>query len=270
MLADERLSRPAPPAWPLLRWGSLLMSPWTRDGHLHELGAMQALAGELDAATQAAIDVHLRQCPACKAAYDQSALAWEAPLPARVRPPPPPAWRRLAQHAALPLVALAAVGLLVTLPQREPTEVFTARGGALNLEVYRNDGHVARVVSGDHVREGDRLGFRVATDLAGHLIVLGLDSAGEVYPVWPQPPERGTVPVAASPAPVPLDGAIVLDNTPGEERLLALLCPTPRTWEDLARRAEAQDPAAAAPLGLLDHGCAQTEVRLIKDTSETP
>lgn len=267
---------------------------WDRDGHLHELGVHRLLAGELGGA---ALEVgrHLEGCAVCQARRDAvQAIAAEplpelkfparsglaqaprragaegvaaqasAPVAAPLAAPvaaPLAARRPIRRWGAVGGVAALLLGGLLWSQVPEPGE-FTARGGGLRLEVWREEqGKARRLQDGDGVQAGDRLGFRVASEAPGELIVAGVDGTGAVYPVWP-PGGSGSAPVTASKEAQQLDAAIQLDSTPGAERIVALRCGEPVGWGWLSGALKAE--AGAERLPALKEGCVQEEVRLQK------
>lgn len=251
---------------------------WSRDGHLLELALSVLQAGELSAEDRQRAEGHLGECALCRARQEELRALAARPLPTLRRPPAPAAPAPMAEVIPLrrwlgPAVALAAaaVGLVVLLPSEPGPDTFTARGGALQLEVYRDEGaRSTRLHAGDVVHGGDRLGFRVGHPKGGELIVFGLDSAGSVYPVWPSSPAPATQQVQPRQGVQSLDAAIVLDNSSGQERLIALLCKEPRSWEEIVRAAGRSKPPPEGALATLEPACAQAEVLLRKDVSSAP
>ncbi len=226
---------------------------YDREGHLSPLGLHQVALGEADAHD------HLATCAACQSRLEGLRLAAAAPLPAlRLRGEVVALPRRRLWVAAGSALAMAAALLLwVGGPApgdgTEP-DTFTARGTDLRLEVYRDaPGGAERLAEGSLVAPGDRLGFRFASRSSGHLVVLGIDEAGSVYPVWPAE-GSGTVPVEPAPEGRQLDAAVALDDTPGDERLICLRCDGPLAWPDIVAASGRRIP-----------GCAQAELRLRKD-----
>ena len=257
---------------------------FTRDGHLLDLTLERLVAGEI---TENDIADHLAGCTPCTerkiAILADSRRA--IPLLRRAEVPEEP--------AALPdnviplrrerpwwsaaggfLAAAAAVLLLVNLdpagpiPLQHPDDHFTSKGGdlpALEMEVYRNEhGESTRISSDDRVFPGDQIGFRVGSEADGHLLILGIDSTGAAYPCYPADGSSAAI-QQGEPAEVP--GAIHLDATLGVERLIAVRCPEPAVFDDLA--GALQDAASGlstdgATPQLRDR-CAQQEVRLIKE-----
>ncbi len=255
---------------------------FTRDSHLQDLALERLVIEDLTAGEVARVRDHLADCPACieRMKAIQSELA--SPLPelvhAGARAPARGelgrffadlrryGWFAGGLGAAL---VVAGVALVIALPKNvDPrgTE-FRDRGAALSFEVYRqDDGGAVRVRDGDGVRPGDRLGFRVASREDGHLVVLGVDSALNVYPCFPLDAAGGPAAWTASPQPVQLGTAIQLDATPGQERLVALLCERPVGFEQLSTQLmnAATDADSWADLPPLHGDCLQQELRVRK------
>jgi hypothetical protein len=179
--------------------------------------------------------------------------------------------RRRWLGAALPLVAAAAL-LVLLLPRllRDPTGVRPKGHGAalaLDVVVRHADGRIEALQDHGRVRAGDRIRFVVSAAEPGHLVILGLDAAGtvSVYLADGSDPHR-----IAPGARQAMPGSILLDATPGAERLVALECAARfpvADAVDAGRRAlgaAARDPRRAGPLGL--PGC--QEAALTMDKSE--
>ncbi len=260
------------------------MTPFRRDGHLSDLGLERLLAGEVE---RELAEPHLATCPTCAARLAQL----EAPLPlpqlragsraSRTPParssPPEPLFSLPAPPAAgaspeaveagegrsagaggrwwlVGGLAAAAAALLVVLGGRsEDPQGWRARGAGPTLEVYvaRGEG-AARLRDGDAVRPGDRLGFRLRDPEGGHVLVVGVDATGAVYPCWP--PDGRSRPLPPSLQPTQLDAAVAVDATPGDERIVAIRCAAPIGLTDVA---PAGPPAPA--------GCSVSELRLVKE-----
>ncbi len=261
---------------------SLDPSLFTRDWHLQDLALERLVIEDLDPADAQKVRDHLSTCAACSDRHGAIAAELAAPLPelapAGVRARPREAGSsvlssimrlRWFMGGVGATVAAAAVALVVMLPviDDEIGSEFRDRGSELSFEVFRKDDKGAvRVQDGDGVRAGDRIGFRVASQDDGHLLVLGIDSTMTPYPCYPADPSRGPAAWAASPQPVQLDAAIELDATPGQERIIALLCQQPVGFDEVAPqlRTAASDVEAWGDLPDLHAGCLQRELRLHK------
>jgi hypothetical protein len=126
-----------------------------------------------------------------------------------------------------------------------------------------------RVLDGDAVSPGDRLGFKVFARKPGYVMILGVDERGQDYLCYPQHPgaiQAGEVQAAsiqAADQPVALNAAVRLDDALGQEHLIGLLCDAPFALSDVRAALSAQ-PTARAPLPALRAGCAQWEMTLNK------
>ena len=260
---------------------SLDPSIFARDWHLQDLALERLELDDLDPAAERSVRDHLTSCLACKARHQAIVAELAVPLPVleaeAVQAPeasnvvPLPVRRSFwVAGGAAAAMAMAAAFMVMTLlqpvdPQLDPE--FQIRGSELSLEVYRQDDKGAvRLRDGDGVRPGDHLGFRVASQDAGYLLVFGVDSTLEPYPCYPSDPSRGAQAWAASPRPVQLDAAIQLDATPGQERIIALLCDEPVGIDIVAptlRQASA-DLQSWQDLPPFDLSCLQRELRLNK------
>ncbi|MEZ4320281.1 MAG: hypothetical protein R3F61_22570 [Myxococcota bacterium] len=239
------------------------MNGLREDGHLTDLALEYALAGTPLPATAAHLDT-CAECTARLAAADDVALpelpGLQMPVQAAVvadavAQAPEPAnrpWVWAVGALAAAAVALIAVPLAMA-PQDDGVRV---KGAALSLQVYRDEGETSpRLKDGDLVSPGDRLGFRIRNRDRGWLMVLGLDAADDPYLCYPQNEGGRAVETDASPRPRPLPEAIRMDDTPGTETLVAVLCDRPFAFEAMAERVRADD---------LPEGCAIDELTLEK------
>jgi hypothetical protein len=239
-----------------------------RDGHLLELGMERALAGELGPDSRAAIEAHAQACPDCARRW---ALAQERPelpplrlSPALAQPDPSP---EPANRGWIWALAALAAGALVGLGLRPvgglEEERYTAKGAGLVLEVYRDaEGPDERLLDGASARPGDRIGFRVQSAEAGHLLVVGVDDRGQVYPCHPQGPAPAAARLEPQAGAVDLPAAVQLDPTLGVERIVALRCAEPFDLEELRPALIGLPPEGPVPA--LRAGCEQDIVRLHK------
>lgn len=243
-----------------------------RDGHLTQLALEQLQLGE---PLSASVEGHIGACDACRQRLQQVAQ-WHAHV--QVRPPAQvvPLRRRLASQwlPAAGLLALAALVLLVLGRDPEPRqlpvpvgETVRSKGSPVDFEVYAYDGAVVRqVFAGDVVHPGERLGFRLRTAQASHVMVAGVDSQGSAYLCYPYGESAQSRLLPATPIPVAVDDAVVLDAVPGDEHLVALFCPEPFAFAGVAdklRTLVASRPALQALPIVLD-GCLQRELALRK------
>lgn len=205
----------------------------TRDGHLTDLSLERHLAGEIDVAA------HLDGCALCRdrwAALEADEAAVVLRPPARVTPPTGNGGRLMLFGGLL--AAAAAVVFFVLRPAGtvgDPIDDGVRLKGSFAFEVHAHDGSRSRqVLDGDAVAAGERLGFRVKTSAAGHLLVLGRDGSGETWLAWPQQGGGQSAPFGPAVSARDLGEAVRLDTTPGDERLQAVLCEAPVTQAQVA------------------------------------
>ncbi|MGA9521184.1 MAG: DUF4384 domain-containing protein [Myxococcaceae bacterium] len=245
------------------------------DACLSNLALDRLLAGELDGQEQGkSARAHLELCSECSARYRELTArqagfpqeVWVAGEVARAkrRTRGPQLWR-----VAGPTLGLAAAAalLLVVVPQVE--EGSERIKGGLSLRVFKRNtaGAVTELASGESAAAGDQLRLEVGTPRMGYVRVVGIDSAGHVTVYYPEKGEEiATAPIGKTMLP----GSIVLDDTAGTERLVALLCETP---VDVARVREAAERAlregAGSPqrVGRLGLSCEQVMFEVHKDTA---
>jgi hypothetical protein len=166
-----------------------------------------------------------------------------------------------------------AVAGLVLWSQRASSPGDRTKGAlALTVHVKRApvDGRTPTVeaVNGEGtLRAGEEMRFTVAAARPGFAVVLGLDAAQSVTVYVPAAGSTTRpTPIEAS-RPVTLPGSVIADETPGFERIVAVVCPTetsPETLREKARAALAMAggrPDAVASLGT---GCVESSVLLRK------
>jgi hypothetical protein len=150
------------------------------------------------------------------------------------------------------LAAAAAIVLVVVgrpAPKSEEPTVRTKGGLSLGLIAKHLDGTIETLTSPAQLAPGEAIELEISTTTAGYLGVIGLDSAGVVSTYAPaRRMDAG--------GPQLLDGSIVLDATPGPERIIAVMCATESEIETVAARGRAAltrvggNPAAVDLLGL--------------------
>ena len=189
-------------------------------------------AGELPPAERETIESHAAGCATCQQRLDALAarrqafsetpelralglqLASEAPA----RP-----WWQLALAPAL-AVGIAALALVLWRPGGPPAPSAIRMKGALTLVLHRQTAAGSEALDeGAIVHPGDRLGFRVRTDLPGHVALLVRDGAGQEQRLLPRAASAPQVALGST----DLDVAVVLDATRGATRFLLLRCETP-------------------------------------------
>ncbi len=227
------------------------MGVFARDGHILALGLERHQAEDLSAEETQGLNQHVEACTLCQSRAEHIRQGLELPplkLPQRPQlqliaggagrgaapppapaPTPPPARRR---WWLLPVAAMA-VGLLVTvlLPRQPPA---TQRPASLSMEVYR-DSNSQRLLPGDQVVEGEKLVFRVRSDEDGYLLVSERNGAGQSRSCYPTGDSPQAVLLRGGPDAMVLPTALELDNSLGEEILIATRCPNPFGMETVTR-----------------------------------
>ena len=99
-------------------------------------------------------------------------------------------------------------------------------------------------------------------------MILGIDSTGEVYPCYPQERTGSAVLIEGGGGLKDLPTAVQIDETPGAERIVAVLCDGTFTTAELSRSLAAAKPGAEGRLPTLRQGCLQQEILLQKATGE--
>jgi len=235
--------------------------------HLSSLALERSVAGE------AVDEDHLAACAHCQGrraelARDTAQLLRDLDVPGAVgallrsvAPAPRPWYRRPGVAAAfVGLAACAALGVFTRDggSRDEPADV--RRKGSLGFEVIRRDlhGHVGEVASGDQLAPGEAIRFRVVSRDPGFLAIFGVDTAQAVTSYGASLPLAGGVPRL-------LDGSIILDDTLGAERIVAVVCAWPIAGElGLAREALAAAGGDPRQLGRIAPGCREASVLIEK------
>jgi hypothetical protein len=136
---------------------------------------------------------------------------------------------------------------------------------ALDVVVKHANGHVEALGADGRVRAGDAIRFLVSAPRAGHLVILGLDAAGQVSVYVADGDDAHKIDRGTRQA---MPGSIILDATPGAERLVALECearfPVAQAVDAGRRSLEnaAHDPRRVGTLGL--PGCLETSLTMDK------
>ena len=188
---------------------------------LSDLILDRLILGEL--AAEGAIAEHLAGCATCRAQL-ADLRAHQAAFEAEAVPPSPRRQRRWPRRPLVVSIATAlasAAAVVVVLHRPSPTPVRMKGGFTLELVARRADGSIDTVLPGGTLAGGDAIRFRVSAPASGRLVIVGLDSAGHVTPYTPSTGSAQPWPAGAG---VLVDGSIVLDDTPGTERIVALLC----------------------------------------------
>ena len=189
--------------------------------------------GQATAAERSWIDGHLRACPRCaamSASFEADRRAFharhvvEAPR-AFTTVAPQPARRRRRAWLALGFVVPAA-GVLLSATARHdarpisPEPAVGVKGGTTLLVAANRGERVFPVRSGERLRRGDRIRFVVEHQQYPFVLIASVDGAGgtTIYYPYGGPQslrlEKGDR--------VELPGSIVVDASPGPERIFAL------------------------------------------------
>ncbi len=281
------------------RWGAGVLD---RDGHVTALALERYLHEPKAHGLRRTLDAHLSACGTCAGRLSAMEAMNATPLvvpPAllqrrtqakvvQLRP-------RIFATAALAIAAVALVavalpqalgGAAVDLDATDPAPMVQGpgagsatgatgavaastglrrKGGSFDVGFWVHDGARERAVaSGDTVRAGERVGFRVWSATPGYLLIVGVDSSGPAYACHPQSGTAGLV--AAAPEARTLASAVRFDAKPGLERLVALRCDAPFALADvrvaLERAGHGADPKRQLPV--LRPGCAQRQIVLRK------
>jgi hypothetical protein len=248
----------------------MILPPVRPETCLSDLALDRITIGEVSESET--VSAHLVSCAGCRGRLDElrrehAAFAeteFVAGLAASARKRSLPT-RRAGALAALTTTLVAAAAVLFFLPRPARTPRVRYKGGfQLSLVARRADGHVERVTQGATLAPDDAIRFRVASDRNTWLVIVGVDTAGQVTPYVPQDGSALALPATHDRI---LDGSIILDDTEGSERVVALSCPKPLP---VARAVEAGrralkraggDPRRVGDFGL---DCAQTSALFVK------
>jgi hypothetical protein len=162
------------------------------------------------------------------------------------------------------VVAVGRPRLMPTAAERSGDERLKGERLTLGVYVRRGDGEVVVASSPAEVAPRDHIRFEVITTRPGHLCIVGVDGAGAVT-AYVADGERLR---AVGRGRQVIDGSIELDDTPGAERLIAVLCSDERPTRDVLEAARAAlrqaggDPRAIGTLPL--SSCTQATFLLRK------
>jgi len=260
---------------------------------LSDLTLDRLVAGEITAADElAAIEAHLSACALCSRRRSELEAA-PAQIPDRewldkLRTAPPARRRPLIlASGAIALAAVAALVLVVRPRTLAPTAGEGAvdapaaagagateraastriKGSALALDLFvrRGEQPAEPVFADVPLRAGDAIRFRVRAAEGGYLTIIGLDGDGKVSRYAPAG-GGAALPFAAGERAI--DGSVILDEAPGEEKVIALLCPDAGSAEASVAAARAALVAAGAPsrVAQLPGPCRQASASFRKET----
>jgi hypothetical protein len=222
-------------------------------------------AGELEATESRAIDAHVRTCARCRQRDQELRSQAEVflrnhPLPSGLGSGPcvVPArggkrvsrWRVASMSGVLAFASV--VGWLVLAPKRngassrqaaetvsrahgrdEVTSGVRAKGGPRLGFFVKRDGRVLRGHNGFTVHPGDLLRFSVTTLEPRHLAILSRDGRGVVSECYPGDGRSRGLAVSRDDL---LDSSVELDDTLGDEKIVAVFCDEPFEVGPLAAR----------------------------------
>ncbi len=276
----------------------------TRDGHVTELTFDRYLIGELTENQEEILFEHINECSHCaeeleiargfygeadsvESADGKGETSGVIDLETRRRR------RRTIWVVSACAAALAAVLGAVVVQQQSttpddaisssalveevPSDAVRIRGEAFSLEVWAapDEGDNAAVGAGasprpvndgDVIDVGDRLGFRIFTGDLGDVMIVGVSSDGEAYQVFPGGDGGDSKPMKPRPQGDDLDVAILPDDKPGREHLIAITCPESFQFADVEAAIETaidenEGDALAEAIG---ESCVISETRLEK------
>lgn len=203
--------------------------------HLSSLQQDALALGSLPDAERAAAEEHLAGCERCRA--DAASLsAARAHFTGAVLPKTLGAVRRRAGaessrrrwFAGFAVALGAAAAVLIGVNQRRLVEEdVLEKGGAGTLQAYvQRDDRAEPVPDGTRLKAGDAVRLAVRTGPQDRfLAVLSLDGQGHVTRWFPlQGEQSGPVPPGVR---IELPGSIVLDSSPGPEKLFAIFSAQP-------------------------------------------
>lgn len=224
------------------------------------------LGGDLGQPRKGAADEHLTDCGRCRARLERlqgEAERFAVSGPPLVVPASSSAGGRggaVAKVATWLAMAAAAALIVKVMPAFAPPGPAEAtKGGgvtSLALKVFvrrAGSGRVEAVAPGEALAARDAIRFRLTPGEPGYAGVVGIDSAGSVTAYAPWEGSLSHIPAKIA---TTFPDSVVLDQTPGHERLVAVVCARPHEVRDVV--AAAREALAAAqgrperlgPLGL--------------------
>lgn len=147
-------------------------------------------------------------------------------------------------HLQLACAALAACLLVVaTIGLVRSRDALTLTYKGIGLEVYcLRGGAVLRLNDGDRLRPDDRLRFAVTAPSAGYLMIVSRGATGLERYFPPEGPAARQIESGRT----ELEGSVILDDAPGEERIVALFGAAPFDFAG-AEKALGAAPDGASP-----------------------
>lgn len=189
-------------------------------------------AGKLDGAEADAARAHIVTCTRCRddlAAAEAAGAKFMRDVLPRTLPAIRP--RRSRWWTLVPAVLAPALAVLALVwwskrggaPERDDDDVRIK--GSLTFQVFASHGHdVIPVRDGTRLLPGDSIRFVVGSGGPGYVMVASIDGAGHASIYYPYDGARSG---DATSKPSELPGSIVLDASPGPERLFALVSAEP-------------------------------------------
>ena len=216
---------------------------------LSELRLDRWCVGELEPAEREAVRDHLGVCARCRTRLE--AIESDQHCVARTLPPLRRNSARQRWAWGVGGLAAAAAVLVIVLPlgpepdDRHPMPGAHAAARSTRIKgderlgfFVQRDGAIARGQHGDVVYPGDRLRFEVSTSAPAHVAVLSVDGAGVISVYHPFGPVTQAVDAGVG----VLDTAVELDDTLGDESVIAVFC-TSAVEVAVLRVAFEHDPA---------------------------
>jgi hypothetical protein len=249
------------------------------DACFSDLALDRLRIGELGPTSDLAIHVNgCARCAARLAALRADARPFTddllvARLAAAVRAQARAQARARGRRLAMPLWSgglAAAALLLLYVHVRPPTSPsLRSKGrGALELVVRHADGRVEPVVAKTLLHAGESVRFIVSTDEGGYLAIVGVDARKVVTAYHPATGQAR--PIAAGPRQL-VDGSVILDDAPGAERMIAVVCARPLSVDAItsaARQALVRADGDPRRMGALALDCRQLSFVIEKAKSQ--
>jgi hypothetical protein len=185
------------------------------------------LAGELEADEAERVRQHLSQCSQCERAVAGLRTSREERLPP-LRVVPLPARRRSPVPVAAALAGAAAAASVLLLVRPPATRL---KGSGFSVTMYvAHDGTVRRAGPGDAVAPGDAIRFAVTAPVDVHVGILSLDARRQASIYFPA---GGRAELVRAGTDVALPLGTRLDDSVGEEQVVALFCSSAMELEPL-------------------------------------
>jgi hypothetical protein len=188
-------------------------------------------AGKLDGAEADAARAHIATCARCRddlAAAEAACAKFTRDVLPRTLPAirPRRAWWMIAPAVLAPALAvLAIVWWSRRGPATAPTDDDVRIKGGLTFKVFASHGaEVIPVRDGTRLLPGDGIRFVVGSGGPRYVMIASIDGAGHPSIYYPY---EGVRSGEATAKPSELPGSIVLDASPGPERLFALVSAEP-------------------------------------------